>query len=202
MRQLLIVFAHFLEAEAALKALKAKPIQERMLYQFDQGIILICGMGSLNAAIHVTEHIGTCSEVWNLGVVGALKETLKFGDKSGVELVEKYLSLPSPVSSHAVNVSKSTFPLLKIAEKGWKLLSSDYPLHDQKLRRELATRWDVVDMEGYGIAQAAQKAGKPLQMVKMVSDFASEGGWELIRQNLSHLSEQLASQLQEMLVKT
>ena len=42
------------------------------------------------------------------------------------------------------------------------------------MRDELATRADLVDMEGYAIALACTELGVPVHLVKVVSDNADE----------------------------
>jgi nucleoside phosphorylase len=80
-----------------------------------------------------------------------------------------------------------------------KLISSDFPIHDVEHRTYLAQKWDLVDMEGYGIAFACSYLGKKCRMWKIVSDFASPGGRELIRKHKPSLSARLAQVLEEAL---
>jgi adenosylhomocysteine nucleosidase len=57
---------------------------------------------------------------------------------------------------------------------GVTLATGDTFVTDSDVRRELATRAQMVDMEGYSVVVAAQRAGVPVRLIKLVSDEANE----------------------------
>ena len=61
------------------------------------------------------------------------------------------------------------------------------------------TQWDLVDMEGYGVAFAAAALGKKCRMWKIISDFTSPEGRDLIRKHKKELSEKIAEKILENL---
>ena len=67
---------------------------------------------------------------------------------------------------------------MSVHPKGKRLLSSDYPIWDDELRAQLGKTHDIVDMEGYGVAKAAEVLGIPCRIKKLISDLASSGGWK------------------------
>jgi nucleoside phosphorylase len=86
-------------------------------------------------------------------------------------------------------------------QEGDKLISSDFPIHDETLRKNLGTEWDLVDMEGYGVAFAAHALGKKCRIWKIISDFALTGGRSLIRKNKTLLSEKIADAIVKQLCR-
>src|SRR5690606_20076427 len=55
------------------------------------------------------------------------------------------------------------------------LATGDAFVADAHVRAGLAERAHLVDMEGYAVARACEAAGVPCELVKVVSDTASEG---------------------------
>jgi adenosylhomocysteine nucleosidase len=191
---ILIVFAHLIEANRTIQRLKAKPIEET-LYEWDRGHLLICGMGSIESAIQVSRHLHRCDEVWSVGFAGGLRSELGLGQFGWIGSAQKYFSFAPETSEHSSSIAYRCHPPISFEEGPWQLITSDYPIHHQKIRNELAEQFHVVDMEGYAIARAAQLAGKKCRLGKIVSDPALEGGWRLIQQHHEMLSEELANQL-------
>jgi adenosylhomocysteine nucleosidase len=200
MSKILIVFAQGAEAAATIRHLEATPVPGEMAhiwseglipccYQFEQGHIVISNVGIHYAQMAITRYAHLAGEVWNLGLAGSLKEGQPIGALLTVGTVGKYLP-------H----DQENFSLPPFALKGsGKLISSDFPIHDHTHRQRLSQAWDVVDMEGYGIAFACTHLNKPCKMFKIVSDFASPGGRELIRTHKAELSERMANTVREML---
>ena len=54
------------------------------------------------------------------------------------------------------------------------LASGDAFISDPEVRRQLAERAQLVDMEGYAVAYACHRLGVPVRLVKHVSDGADE----------------------------
>lgn len=203
MSKKLILFAQHSEAVHTLEKLNA---QEDSLskafiwsegeiptcYRFAEGLIIIGNVGIHYAQLAVSKHIHECDEVWNIGLAGSLNDTIPLGSLVSIEKVGKYTSLPSNLDPLSFQCYSNTLPPFALATQGVKLISSDFPIHDHTLRNSLSKEWDLVDMEGYGVAFATVHHCKPCRLWKIVSDFASPGGRELIRQNKPQLARKIA----------
>ncbi|MCC5833032.1 MAG: hypothetical protein JJU12_08340 [Chlamydiales bacterium] len=205
MSKKLIVFAQRGEAEATLHALNAQSVESETrfvwsegeipsLYEFEQGRIVISSVGIHAAQMAVAKYAPDVDEVWNIGLSGALQSGLPIGEILEIEKVGKYIPFGS-LDSYSLECLRTTVPHLTLSNGGGKLISSDFPIHDRTHRFHLGKTWDLVDMEGYGVAYASRQLGKKCKMWKIVSDFASPGGRELIRKNRTRLSEQIAETL-------
>jgi adenosylhomocysteine nucleosidase len=80
-----------------------------------------------------------------------------------------------------------------VAETGVVLASGDAFIADATARDMLATRADIVDMEGYALAAAAADAGVPVSMVKYVSDEADEHAARSWRESVAVSACELAA---------
>lgn len=196
----LLLFAQYSEAEATINLLKAKaqPNSQKQiwsegiiptLYTYDDGMIVITDVGLYPAAAAVANYGPQCTEIWNLGLAGTLDDTLEIGALLPIHRIGKYI----PIDNR-----HRTMPTdLKLGDEGPSLVSSEFPVHEYVHRNRLAAHYDLVDMEGYAIAYMAQSLGIKCQMWKIVSDFASPGGRELIAKNKSKLSQKLAEHIIE-----
>lgn len=186
-KTLLITFATEKEAAATLHRLHAH--KDGSLYRFDKGAIFITGIGSLAAAVNLATVISPFTEIWNMGLAGSRK---KQEGIFPIGSITKFCHMPPTTSLH----SRTFFtPPPLLLREGAKLITSDFPIHDQSLDIE----GDLVDMEGYGVALLCQKMHKKLKMWKIVSDFAEPGGEVRIRAMMDSLSVQLAHFIEEML---
>ncbi len=188
---LLVIFAHPNEAKESLLRFKAEP-QEPGLYRFDRGYIAVTGMGcfaALSSLLPIFPHI---VEIWNLGFCGALKQDLPIGSLYPIAEVEKHLFLP-PLDPVSLQIAKNNHPLISLPSNGKKLITTDCPIHDPSLKATL--NGDLVDMEGYAIAYAAERFNKPCRLWKVVSDFASPHGRDSILRHSAELSHLLAHHL-------
>ena len=80
--------------------------------------------------------------------------------------------------------------IFTLAERGRTLATSSRPVESLKRRTIAAAKGDLVDMEGYALAFAADVFGKKLSMIKMVSDFSQDCD---INANIRKLSRRLAN---------
>lgn len=209
----LIVFAQLLEAKNLIERLSAQVVSGEILevwsegsipncYQFEKGLIVISNVGLHGAQMAVSKYGHGMDEVWNIGFAGSLNDQLPIGDILEIDKVGKYLPEEAldPISQDCFF---STVPPLLINGKkesgGGRLLSSDFPIHSASKRDNLKKDWDLVDMEGYGIAFACHYLKKKCRIWKIVSDFASEGGREMIRKNRNALSIKIAGFIEELL---
>lgn len=190
MQHTLITFATHREAAPTLKALEASSSNQKNLYTFSGGYLLITGIGMLAAASQTSLHIPLAQEVWNFGIAGALKDGLAIGTVCPVQSVSKFLLLPEDADAHTETFSSTIFPVFSLNTSGIKLISSDFPIHHSQTRALLAKNNQIVDMEGYGIAYAAKQDQKPCHMWKIISDFAAQDGHKIISQHIDRLAEQ------------
>lgn len=209
MNRVLIVFAQAGEAAATLARLQAEPVEgERAqvwsegeipcYYRFERGSIAISSVGLHAAQMCVARYCHACDEVWNVGLAGALKNGHPIGSLLPIGTVGKYIPIPvEDLDNGTQECLTFTLPHLNLySNNPGRLISSDFPIHDLAHRERLAGAWDLVDMEGYGIAYASSHLGKTCRMWKIISDFASPGGRELIRKHKAELSERIASFLE------
>lgn len=193
----LVTFATEQEAYASIKDL------EKVSEHFYRGAdfdILITGVGCLNAALSLSTHCqkqGSYRAILNLGIAGAIHPGLELQTLHGVARVDKLFHSKADKKYGAL-----AHPSLHLCESGLRLVSCDAPVHDIKLKELLRAHYDLVDMEGYGLALACQKMAMPFEIVKVVSDFASEGGSSLIQEQLKICSQTLAELLTELFPAT
>lgn len=198
----LILFATKREALKTINYLQAKPLPEHKIliwsegvvhseYQFDEGWIALSGFGIQAAQLAVSKYASKIDEVWNLGCAGALNTTLSIGELYAVERVGKYLPHPSfdPLTQECF---ESNVPVFNVGHKGIRLVSSEFPLFDQKIRKKIHSDWDSVDMEGYGIAFAAHYLQIKCRMWKIISDFADKKGRKNLHTHIEEYSEKIA----------
>lgn len=207
MDKVLCVFAQVGEAKALIERTRAQPVPEKTaniwtegevcsLYRFEEGWITICGVGVHAAQMAVAKYGHLSQEVWNAGFAGSLRGLLPIGDLMPISTIGKYIPLDiSELDSHSQENIAFNLPHFSLSEGEGKLISSDFPIHNAFHRERLGKQWDLVDMEGYGIAYAARDLRKKCRMWKIVSDFASPGGLELIRKHGAELSEKIADTL-------
>jgi nucleoside phosphorylase len=219
MSKVLIIFAQVAEATALLQHTKAIAIPGETAriwaegdlpcrYQFDHGWIVISGVGVHAAQMAVAKYAHLCDEVWNFGLAGALREGSPLGEISQITKIGKYTPLAEGSldlrSQECLSFILPDFILedqegctsnCMASQRGAKLISSDFPIHDPLHRDRLGKGWDLVDMEGYGIAFATAALRKKCRMGKIVSDFATPGGRELIRKHKAELSEKIADKV-------
>jgi len=177
----LLVFAHPLEAAPTVESFEAQLVG-RNLYRFEGGLISISGMGALAAACAVAQLAGAVDEVVNLGLCGAIGDAFE---------IESFHWI-GQVGKHVPGRTSRLDPFPPIGEEGVRLLTCDTPLYDRELRDELSADWDLVDMEGYGVAMAAERVGLPWRLGKIVSDKAVEGSFRELRERLPDLARRLA----------
>jgi adenosylhomocysteine nucleosidase len=202
-----MIFAQLAEAKALIDQTGALPVEGEKarvwsegemscLYGFERGWIAISGVGLHAAQMAVAKYAHLGSEIWNLGLAGSLRGSLPVGECLSIESVGKYLPLEEEaLDAYSQECVAFTLPTFFLGTGSSALISSDFPIHDAGHRARLGKTWDLVDMEGYGIAFAAQVLKKKCRIWKIVSDFASPGGRELIRKHKSMLSEQMAQKV-------
>jgi nucleoside phosphorylase len=160
--------------------------------------VVITGLGKTAAAVATAQALARSNnldevEVINLGTAGALKDGLEG------------LHEPGTVLNHDINADAiralgyDPQERLTIASGDHSVLASgDVFVTDPVVRARLALSADLVDMEGYAVAYAAQHFGVPVRLVKHVSDNADVGAvdWpQLVDASARVLGDWLASHL-------
>jgi adenosylhomocysteine nucleosidase len=129
---------------------------------------LITGFGKTAAAVTTT--LGVLEErpthVVNVGSAGALRDGL-----SG--LFEVGTVVNHDINGAAVRaLGYDPMDRLRVGDSDIVLASGDLFVTDPVVRERLAEQAHLVDMEGYGVAYAAQKLAVPVTLAKHVSDNA------------------------------
>ena len=152
------------------RPLLAVALEEEAQHFPDELPILFLGVGKVNAAVRMAETLATArpSVVINIGTAGGLV--------SGVDGIHEI----GTVLQHDLN-DDVLFALVNryfgapiVLGDGPTLATGDVFVTDSEVRRELAARAQLVDMEGYSVVVAAQRAGVPVRLIKLVSDEANE----------------------------
>ena len=135
--------------------------------------VVLTGIGKVAAAVSVSAAIAERrpSFVLNVGTAGALRDGLEGAHVIGrvVEHDVDHAALGRLIGEDLSGevVLDPTSPIT--------LATGDAFVADPGLRLALAARADLVDMEGYAIARACERAGVECRMVKVVSDAADAG---------------------------
>ncbi|MCD9153595.1 nucleosidase [Aeromicrobium duanguangcaii] len=137
--------------------------------------LVLSGIGKVEAATVTAAAIARSRPelVLNVGTAGALSPGL-----TG-------LFLPSTVVNHDYSadavraLGHDAVDEIEIAGgDGTVLATGDLFVTDPAVRDALAQRAHLVDMEGFAVARAAQLAGVPCRLVKIVSDAADDSALE------------------------
>jgi len=153
--------------------------------------VLLTGMGKVNAATALATVLARGprpSGVVNLGTAGALRPGW-----TGTHVIGTVIQhdLDSRVLR---NLTGETYgaPLTLVDAGGPTLATGDSFISDEASRERLAAQAPLVDMEGYALAAAADRAGVPLRIVKHVSDDAGEGAARTWRESVADCARVLA----------
>lgn len=158
--------------------------------------VLVTGVGKVNAAVAVSTILGTHSPtaVINIGTAGALRDGL-----AGTHLMSSVVQHDlDDTALHALTGVHASEPIQLTAD-GPVLASGDAFVADQLMRERLASLADLVDMEGYAVAKAAQVAQIPVLLVKHVSDQADAAAGRSWRETVDDCAERLGEWLRDYL---
>lgn len=137
--------------------------------------LVLTGIGKVEAAAATTEAIAALRPdlVLNIGTAGALRPGL-----TG-------LFVPSVVVNHDYSadairaLGHEAVDEIDLADgDGTVLATGDVFVTDPVVRDAIAARAHLVDMEGFAVARACQRAGVPCRLVKIVSDAADDSALE------------------------
>jgi len=158
--------------------------------------VLVTGPGKVNAAIAVTAILSefSPSSVVNLGTAGALKDGM-FGTHVIGTVIQHDFAERVLFELSGMRFGEP----IHLGDGQTVLATGDAFIDDSDTRAGLALRADLVDMEGYAVASAANAAGVPVTLVKQVSDEAGAGAlrsWqETIDDCAAHLGEWVRANL-------
>jgi len=193
-----IILATRMEAEPLVEKLGAGEVVGEAMptWRFELaggrpgGLIVVAGMGK-DAAARGTEHLITArgaSTVINVGICGALSD--------GVA-ADELMRIASAIDGDAVLADNPAAPV-PCNLSAWmdlpacRLASVSVPVFEDHQRLKLAAFADVVDMEGYAVAEVCRRRGVTLFMLKGVTDLANHTGKQDILSNIGRVSTRLA----------
>lgn len=182
---------------------------------FDHALpVLVTGIGKIRSAAALAACLasyeaagGLPSAVVNIGTAGALR-----GHVLGVHRVETVLLHDFSHSAVRKITGMDEYPPLNVGPRddegadagpgpvaastesgtGVVLATGDTFVADSAVRDALAEQADLVDMEGYAIAQVAHDFGVPVELIKHVSDSADETSGDVWAARAAELAEELA----------
>ena len=161
---------------------------------FAPGVTYLCtGPGKVAAATGTAWALAQVrpSIVVNVGTAGALHEHLE-----GLHEISSVAQHDLDVSALEAITGRTFERRIELNPTGLRLVTGDVFVADSRVRDELATIADLVDMEGYAVAAAARAFGVDVRLVKYVSDTADESAaadWPTqARVASGHLAEWLA----------
>lgn len=198
---ILLVFATLTEAKGTIQALRAVECHPSV-YRWSKGRIVISGMGCIQAATAVGLYGQEADTVINVGIAGALNPEIPLGTMCSIQTVAKHTLLPEAPLLHTVDLVQAAFPHHDIGSKGTgcRLISSDYPVYDPMTRQRLSS-FDLVDMEGYGVASACHALQKQCRIYKKISDLADSIGSSLIKKHLGRYSEEIGKEIIDLMLR-
>jgi adenosylhomocysteine nucleosidase len=133
--------------------------------------VLVAGVGKVRAATATAWACGNLAPgvILNVGTAGALRPDVP---KQRVLEVGTVLQHDLDGESIARLIGSDPGPPLTLADTEHVLATGDRFISTPADRDALARHADLVDMEGYAVAAAAQQLGVPVRLAKVVSDDA------------------------------
>ena len=180
---------------------------------FDHALpVLVTGIGKIRSAAALAACLasyeaagGLPSAVVNIGTAGALRAHM-----IGVHRVETVLLHDFSHAAVRKITGMDEYPPLHVGPRddevaearpgtavttpgnGVVLATGDTFVADSAVRDALAEQADLVDMEGYAIAQVAHDFGVPVELIKHVSDTADETSGDVWAARAAELAEEIA----------
>ncbi len=156
--------------------------------------LLITGIGKLNAAVTLAEELFRAQAqgivpgmIINIGTAGSL------GAPGGIHRIKEVRIHDFSVTSVGEAAGDNSYPIITIPgvpETGMRLATGDCFIESAEDAARIAQNADLVDMEGYAVAMVAQRAGIPVELIKIVSDSADDNAaatWHEVVEQCSHL---------------
>jgi len=166
-----------------------------------EGVIVVCGMG-LEAAARGAEQLidqYRPEMVLNVGICGALgtPANAPAGESSQGLAAGDLLRVSHVVNGDATLAGEPTEEI-ECSPGAWgemgraRLASVSEPVFEDDRRRRLSSVADVVDMEGFAVAEVCRRRDVEIVMLKGVSDGADGSGKRDIVRNIGKVSCRLA----------
>ncbi|MEI7900146.1 MAG: UbiA-like polyprenyltransferase [bacterium] len=190
-----VLFATAEEARPLLDRGHAERISEVpfVVYRFSgHARVMISGMGMASAreACRALVERHAVREVINAGVCGALADGI---DRGRVFTVSSVVDGAQPERAcflhpdHAPGLERRT------------LVTVQAPVFDPDQRTVMAKAGELVDMEGFAVADVCRERHIPCCLIKGVTDYGDRNGKMDIRQHLDAVSESVADQVLQAL---
>lgn len=184
----LICFATFEEAKATLELFEAQPVANG-LYSSSRALFAITGIGSFASHVVTLALSENVEAIVNIGLAGSYRKELEIGSIHPINRCTKFLWHPKGKEASQACVAQGFAPLT-LAKEGLHLCTVDFPQY--AVSDEERTEFDLVDMEGYGVAFTAEMKGIKCELYKIVSDHCTKKTASQIKERLPYLSEQMA----------
>ena len=158
--------------------------------------VLVTGIGKVSASQSILSLLGPLdapsrpSSLVNLGTAGALRPGVQ-----GTYVVGQTFQHDLDSSAIAELTGTDPSPWLSLGA-GPVLATGDQFVRNPEQRSALAERADLVDMEGYAVADAARRLGLKVALVKHVSDDADHGAIKSWVESVAACSEILGRWLE------
>lgn len=165
-------------AEFGYRRIYSKPFE---VWKNDTRVLIITGIGLVNASLAFSWAVDNIDfdKALNIGAAGATSAL-----ENSKELCGRFFKIAKVNCLEPYN-----FGELELAGEGASLVTSSRPVSTQKQREYAGKFGQLVDMEGYAIARAAELFGKKLEMIKMLTDFSENCD---ISENITLLRDRLA----------
>jgi nucleoside phosphorylase len=165
----LIIMATFIEAKPFIELVPLTKIDQAPFptFQNEDTVLVISGMGKVNAAMAVTH--GCISykpyRVLNFGAAGATVFSISLGDIYQIEKAIEYDGF-YPKSEKLPTYTPNLLPGFQIAT----IATQDIPVIDPKHREVVSASAVLVDMEASAIIQVCRKFQTRCHLFKFVTD--------------------------------
>jgi len=190
--KVLLCFATFAEAKHSLKKLDLPQDENMFFYSHPSCDLLITEIGFYSTLKRLLPILDRYTEVYSLGVAGALSDTLKH--LTLYSIASCHLEIVGEnIDTHSITLFQSSYPPITLHSDGKKLVSSLVPIHNQEIKEKWYKKGhDLVDMEGYFLAGLCQALQKKCYIYRVVSDFCLEKGEKMLKNSLEKSSVILA----------
>ena len=190
-----VLFATMDEARPLLDKGHAERIgtEPFVVYRFNgHAVVIISGMGMAAARRACRELIEkqAVREVINAGVCGALVGGIGRG---------RIFTISAVVDGTPPDRARSLRPNAAPGLEPRTLVTVQEPVFDPERRQALANAGELVDMEGFAVADLCRELGIPCCLIKGVTDFGDRDGKADIRKHLDSVSAEVAGHVLQAL---
>lgn len=150
-------------------------------------IVSICGIGKVSTEKSMNHLLSNnkVTKVINSGICGSLNEGVPV---FSIRSVSETILWPSIKRKTSCSTSNFKLPVVRNV----KLITSEKPVFDSDLKKNMGIHADIVDMEGAIIAEKCKNHNIECCLLKGVSDMASEGDRDILFQNIDKLCNKMS----------